>query len=160
MHCAYPLIGLLTAWRAAGYRTLPLHVAYTLAMFAASVYFDHHWIIDGLLGWAVAVVAVIAARNLLERWPSLGTDRSGRGRRGPGRRPSARPRQRKPACCRQGSSIRGAGCRSTEGAVTVAQGLGVGDALGFFGPEAFGQIGLESPHFSGQQPKQLKYRVF
>ena len=40
-------------------------------MFCASVYFDHHWIIDGLLGWTVAVVAVFAARTLLARWPLL-----------------------------------------------------------------------------------------
>jgi len=78
MHCAYPLIGLLTAWRSATVRTLPLHVAYTLGMFIASVYFDHHWIFDGLLGWGVAVVAVILARKLLERWPALsaGTERA------------------------------------------------------------------------------------
>ena len=71
MHCAYPLIGLLTAWRAATVRTLPLHILYTVAMFVASVYFDHHWIVDGVLGWAVAVVAVIAARKALARWPEL-----------------------------------------------------------------------------------------
>jgi hypothetical protein len=40
-------------------------------MFVASVYFDHHWIVDGVLGWAVAVVAVIAARKVLARWPML-----------------------------------------------------------------------------------------
>jgi len=71
MHCAYPLLGLLTAWRVATVRTLPLHILYAVAMFSASVYFDHHWIVDGLFGWAVAVVAVIAARKLLERWPQL-----------------------------------------------------------------------------------------
>jgi inositol phosphorylceramide synthase catalytic subunit len=71
MHCAYPLIGLLTAFRAATVRTLPFHVLYTVAMFAASVYFDHHWIVDGVFGWAVAVVAVLAARKLLDRLPQL-----------------------------------------------------------------------------------------
>jgi hypothetical protein len=71
MHCAYPLIGLLTAWRAATVRTLPLHIVYTFGMFFASVYFDHHWIIDGLLGWVVAFVAVTAAGKLLDRWPAL-----------------------------------------------------------------------------------------
>lgn len=67
MHCAYPLIGLLTAWRAATPRTMAIHVAYTALMFAASVYLDHHWIIDGLLGWAVALVAVRAAAALVSR---------------------------------------------------------------------------------------------
>ena len=76
MHCAYPLLGLLTAWRSATVRTLPLHILYTVVMFSASVYFDHHWIVDGLFGWAVAVVAVLAARKLLERWPELSSARA------------------------------------------------------------------------------------
>lgn len=67
MHCAYPLIGLLTARHAATARTWPLHVLYTLSMFVASVYLDHHWVIDGVLGWLVAWVAVVLARRLLER---------------------------------------------------------------------------------------------
>ena len=42
MHCAYPLMGLLTARRAATWRTLPLHLGYTLLMAIAAVYLDHH----------------------------------------------------------------------------------------------------------------------
>ena len=61
MHCAYPMIGLLTAWRAASPRTKPLHVTYTLLMFVASVYLDHHWVFDGLAGWTIAVLSVYVA---------------------------------------------------------------------------------------------------
>lgn len=58
MHCAYPMIGLLTAWKAAGWRTRPLHILYVLWMIFASVYLDHHWILDGLAGWSIAIVSV------------------------------------------------------------------------------------------------------
>jgi membrane-associated phospholipid phosphatase len=65
MHCAFPMIGLLTAWRAATWRTWPIHIAYAGLMIAASVYLDHHWLVDGLLGWLVALVSVLAARTVL-----------------------------------------------------------------------------------------------
>jgi hypothetical protein len=61
MHNAYPLLGLLTAWRHVGWRTRPLHLAYFLAMFLASLYLDHHWILDAIAGWATAGVAVALA---------------------------------------------------------------------------------------------------
>lgn len=67
MHCAYPLLGLLTAWKAASWRTRPIHIVYTLVMFVAAVYLDHHWIVDALAGWLVAIVAVLLARRLLLR---------------------------------------------------------------------------------------------
>jgi hypothetical protein len=66
MHCAYPVLGLLTARGSATWRTWPLHVTYTLLMFAAAVYLDHHWIIDGLAGWALAGAAVYVA-EIVER---------------------------------------------------------------------------------------------
>ena len=67
MHCAYPLLGLLTAWKATSWRTRPIHIVYTLVMFVAAVYLDHHWIVDALAGWLVAIVAVLLARRLLLR---------------------------------------------------------------------------------------------
>ena len=69
MHCAFPLIGLLTAWRAASWRTRPIHLAYTLIMAVAAVYLDHHWVIDVIAGWVVATVAVLAAGWCLRRVP-------------------------------------------------------------------------------------------
>lgn len=67
MHCAYPVLGLLTAWKAASWKTRPIHLFYTALMFSAAVYLDHHWILDGLAGWAVALVSVVAARAILTR---------------------------------------------------------------------------------------------
>jgi membrane-associated phospholipid phosphatase len=64
MHCAYPMLGLITAWRHAGWRTRPLHVAYALWMATAAVYLDHHWVLDVVAGWLVAVVAVLGATPL------------------------------------------------------------------------------------------------
>jgi len=89
MHCAYPLLGLLTARHVATARTWPIHIGYVLAMFAASIYFDHHWIIDGLLGWVLAIVAVAAAKALLTRRsaplvaPELGIESQWSEARGP-----------------------------------------------------------------------------
>jgi hypothetical protein len=64
MHCACPMLGLLTAFRVTRWRTRCLHIAYVLTMFFASVYLDHHWIIDGVLGWIVAIVAVLIAHRM------------------------------------------------------------------------------------------------
>lgn len=72
MHCAYPLIGLLTAWNASSWKTRPLHIAYLLSMFLAAVYLDHHWILDAVAGWLIAVVAVVLSRQFLVR---MGLDR-------------------------------------------------------------------------------------
>jgi len=71
MHCAYPMIGLLTAWKSIGWKTKPLHLLYVAIMFTAAVYLDHHWILDGLAGWLVALVAVVLAKKLLIRFNLL-----------------------------------------------------------------------------------------
>lgn len=71
MHCAYPVIGLLTAWKAASWKTRPIHLLYSAVMFLAAVYLDHHWILDAIAGWIVAIVSVAAAKLLLVR---LGLD--------------------------------------------------------------------------------------
>lgn len=68
MHCAYPVLGLLTAWKAASWKTRPIHLLYSLVMFLAAVYLDHHWILDAIGGWLVAIVAVVAAKRLLVRF--------------------------------------------------------------------------------------------
>ena len=64
MHCAYPTIGLLTAWPKTTFRTRPLHLFYVFWMAGAAVYLDHHWLLDVLGGWLVAIVAVVAASAL------------------------------------------------------------------------------------------------
>jgi len=55
LHCAFPMTGLVTAWRDANWTERSIHAGYTLWMLAASVYLDHHWLIDGLLGIAIVV---------------------------------------------------------------------------------------------------------
>lgn len=67
MHCAYPLLGLLTAWKKIGYKTRPLHIAYALLMFGAAVYLDHHWILDAIAGWILAFLSVVIAGRILRR---------------------------------------------------------------------------------------------
>ena len=65
MHCAFPMVGLLTAWRAARWKTRPLHLLYVGAMMTASVYLDHHWLVDGLVGWLISIVAVLAVGAIM-----------------------------------------------------------------------------------------------
>lgn len=69
MHCAYPLIGLLTAWRVARWNTRVLHIAYTFCMFFAALYLEHHWLLDAIAGWLTALVSVALADRLLARFP-------------------------------------------------------------------------------------------
>ena len=65
LHNALPVLSLLTAWPKIGWRTRPIHIAYVAVMFVASVYLDHHWILDGIAGALVALVAVVLAGRLL-----------------------------------------------------------------------------------------------
>ncbi len=65
MHCAYPMLGLLTAWRSATWKTRPIHVLYAVTMFVGSNYLDHHWIWDGIAGISLAIVAVWLSNKLL-----------------------------------------------------------------------------------------------
>lgn len=67
MHCAYPMLGLLTAWRSTTWKTRPLHLVYAAWMAWAAVYLDHHWVWDVIAGWAVALVSVLAAGYALRR---------------------------------------------------------------------------------------------
>jgi len=66
MHCAYPVLGLITAWRA-GRRTRPLHVGYAVWMAVAAVYLDHHWVIDIVVGSGYALAVVFGTRKI-DRW--------------------------------------------------------------------------------------------
>jgi len=62
LHCAFPVVGLVTAWRDSGWKERFVHIAYAVWMFVASVYLVHHWLLDSLLGVTIVVVvyAVIA----------------------------------------------------------------------------------------------------
>lgn len=70
LHNAYPLLGLFTSWRCITWRTKWLHVAYFCWMFIASLYLDHHWMIDAVAGWATAFVAVWIAGRIVHGAPA------------------------------------------------------------------------------------------
>lgn len=74
MHCAFPLIGMLTAWRSITWKTRWIHLLYTIVMFFAAIYLTHHWIVDAVAGWTVAAtgVAIMAGFRLLRRRFALG----------------------------------------------------------------------------------------
>jgi inositol phosphorylceramide synthase catalytic subunit len=65
MHCAYPMLGLLTAWRSASWKTRPIHIVYAVTMFVGSNYLDHHWLWDGIAGVALAIASVWLSGRLL-----------------------------------------------------------------------------------------------
>jgi len=77
MHCAYPMLGLLTAWRAASWKTRPIHLLYAVTMLVGSIYLDHHWLWDGIAGISLATVSVwLSGRLLGERRSSSAELRS------------------------------------------------------------------------------------
>ena len=65
--CRYPMNGLMTLWRQAGWRTRPIHLLYVIWMFCASVYLHHHYLVDGLCFVGLSVYIV---RRLSARWSS------------------------------------------------------------------------------------------
>jgi inositol phosphorylceramide synthase catalytic subunit len=89
MHAAYPMLGLLTAWKHSGWRTRPLHLFYVAWMASAALYLDHHWALDVIAGWLVAAVAVLATQPWLGALHPAGLQ--GSGVEGGRRRSSARP---------------------------------------------------------------------
>ncbi|MBZ0217968.1 MAG: phosphatase PAP2 family protein [Fimbriimonadaceae bacterium] len=56
LHLAFPITGLVTAWRDAGWPERAIHFLYTVWMLAASVYLAHHWLLDGLLSIVIVVL--------------------------------------------------------------------------------------------------------
>ena len=65
LHCAYPFLVVLEGWRSFGPRLRVLSVAYWLLMIFASIYLDHHWLLDGILGSTYALIASLVVRRLL-----------------------------------------------------------------------------------------------
>jgi membrane-associated phospholipid phosphatase len=58
LHNAYPMMGLLVIWPIAGWKERLANVVYAVWMIVASLYLDHHWLVDGLAGWLTAATAV------------------------------------------------------------------------------------------------------
>lgn len=57
LHVAYPVLILLAGWKIHGGVARTLMVLFFVTMAFASVYLEHHWVIDGLCGIVYAVVA-------------------------------------------------------------------------------------------------------
>jgi hypothetical protein len=74
MHCAYPMLGLLTAWRGAGKKERALHLGYAAWMASSAVYLGHHGVIDVLAGWATALAGVLLSRLVLEPHGAVSAD--------------------------------------------------------------------------------------
>jgi hypothetical protein len=70
LHCAYPFLVVLEGWRTFGKPLRVLSVLYWLLMIFASMYLDHHWLIDGLLGSTYALVASLVLRRVLPSQPA------------------------------------------------------------------------------------------
>lgn len=69
LHVSFPAVAMVTGWRWFGPVGRAVSVALTLWMVAASVYLDHHWLVDGL----ATLIAVLAIHTLLSRfWPAYG----------------------------------------------------------------------------------------
>lgn len=69
LHVSFPAVAMVTGWRGFGPLGRAVTVALTLWMVAASVYLDHHWLVDGL----ATLIAVLAIHTLLSRvWPAYG----------------------------------------------------------------------------------------
>lgn len=58
VHNALAMLGLLVFWPISGVKERIANSVYVLWMICASVYLDHHWLIDGFAGWATAWLAV------------------------------------------------------------------------------------------------------
>ncbi|WP_146654582.1 phosphatase PAP2 family protein [Labilithrix luteola] len=73
LHCAYPLLVLLTGWKAFGWKLRAASAFYYVSMVFSAIYLDHHWVIDALLGssYAALVTALMAiAQRVFVRTPA------------------------------------------------------------------------------------------
>lgn len=63
LHCAYPALVAIEGFRAFGRRLRIASVAFWALMVFASMYLDHHWLLDGLLGTSYAVLVAASLRG-------------------------------------------------------------------------------------------------
>ena len=68
LHAAYTMLVCLFLWPRVGGRWRPLLVAYPIGMGLSLVYLGEHYLIDILLGWVYAAVAVYAVNWGFARW--------------------------------------------------------------------------------------------
>jgi hypothetical protein len=70
LHSGVPMLVLLFSWPLVGARTRVLLVAYVLAMTFTLAYGGEHYVVDAVVGWAYAAVAVFGVAWLLRRTPA------------------------------------------------------------------------------------------
>lgn len=73
LHVSFPAAALFAAWRSGGAVARPVHLLLTLWMLAASVYLDHHWLLDGLMTLVIVAACYLALRWL---WPGFDRDQN------------------------------------------------------------------------------------
>jgi membrane-associated phospholipid phosphatase len=95
LHAAYTLLITLFLWSVAR-RARPLLAAYPVAMAFALVYTAEHYVVDILLGWLYALVAVWAVHRVADRW----SQRRARGEARPAGRVVGRAELERPAGAR------------------------------------------------------------
>lgn len=64
LHVSFPAVAMVTGWRWFGPAGKTVTVALTAWMITASVYLDHHWLVDGL----ATLLAVLMIHAALQRW--------------------------------------------------------------------------------------------
>lgn len=74
LHCAFPAVGLVAAWRTARPLERGIHLGYTAWMLAASIYLDHHWLLDGLTSIAIVLLVYAAIVRFLPKSDGIGMD--------------------------------------------------------------------------------------
>ena len=67
LHAAYTMLICLFLWPRLNHRWRPLLAAYPIGMGLSLIYLGEHYLIDILLGWAYAAVAVYAVNRAFER---------------------------------------------------------------------------------------------
>jgi membrane-associated phospholipid phosphatase len=67
LHAGVPMMVLLFTWPLVGARTRVLLVAYVLVMVFALAYGGEHYVVDALVGWVYAAVAVLGTAALFRR---------------------------------------------------------------------------------------------
>ncbi len=77
LHVAYALILLLEGWRHHGWPARGGFIAYFVTMCFASVYLDHHWVIDVLLGLVYCVIIYSATSRVFRSRPETASPRPG-----------------------------------------------------------------------------------
>jgi len=68
LHAAYTMLICLFLWPRVNRRWRPLLAAYPIGMGLSLIYLGEHYLIDILLGWAYAGVAVYVVDRAFERW--------------------------------------------------------------------------------------------